>query len=220
MVPGCRYAHTQEHRAARAASVCREGAGPRAVGAARLGGIRMLDIRGDAQLAALTCSKPSAGHSVWALQTLAGKQLHALGSISDETLRPTLGTRPAQAAPSPTVAPLRPELTSSAAWRTCWASTPGRRVRQNCTAIPHASTLRQPAAEYRALPTPLPAFPWLAACDGLRARDEPALCARHAAPSQPRLPRTAPCIRRFSAQSHVTNALQGRVSPKLGQVRR
>ena len=65
----------------------------------RPGGTPKLDARGEAQLIALACSKPPEGHTVWTLQLLADKlvELHVIDSISDDSVRRTLGKKPAQA---------------------------------------------------------------------------------------------------------------------------
>jgi hypothetical protein len=65
----------------------------------RPGGTPKLDAKGEAQLIALACSKPPQGHTVWTMQLLADKlvELHVIDSISDESVRRTLGKKPAQA---------------------------------------------------------------------------------------------------------------------------
>ena len=65
----------------------------------RPGGTPKLDAKAEARLIALACSKPPAGHAVWTLQLLADKlvELHVIDSISDETVRRTLGKKSAQA---------------------------------------------------------------------------------------------------------------------------
>lgn len=65
----------------------------------RPGAARKLDAKGEATLIALACSKPPEGHTVWSMQMLADKlvELHVIEAISDETVRRTLGEKPAQA---------------------------------------------------------------------------------------------------------------------------
>jgi len=65
----------------------------------RPGAAPKLDARGEAQLIALACSDPPPGRTVWTLQLLADKlvELHVIESISDESVRRTLGKKPAQA---------------------------------------------------------------------------------------------------------------------------
>ena len=65
----------------------------------RPGGTPKLDAKGEAQLIALACSKPPEGRAVWTLQMLADKlvELHVIDAISDESVRRTLGKKPAQA---------------------------------------------------------------------------------------------------------------------------
>lgn len=65
----------------------------------RPGGTPKLDAKGEAQLIALACSKPPEGHTVWTMQMLADKlvELHVIDTISDESVRRTLGKKPAQA---------------------------------------------------------------------------------------------------------------------------
>lgn len=65
----------------------------------RPGGTPKLDAKAEARLIALACSKPPAGHAVWTLQLLADRlvELHVIDSISDETVRRTLGKKSAQA---------------------------------------------------------------------------------------------------------------------------
>ena len=65
----------------------------------RPGGTPKLDAKGEAQLIALACSAPPEGRAVWTLQLLADKlvELHVIESISDESVRRTLGKKPAQA---------------------------------------------------------------------------------------------------------------------------
>lgn len=65
----------------------------------RPGAARKLDGAGEATLIALACSTPPAGHAVWSMQMLADKlvELHVIEAISDETVRRTLGEKPAQA---------------------------------------------------------------------------------------------------------------------------
>jgi hypothetical protein len=65
----------------------------------RPGGTPKLDAKAEARLIALACSKPPAGHTVWTLQLLADRlvELHVIDSISDETVRRTLGKKSAQA---------------------------------------------------------------------------------------------------------------------------
>lgn len=66
----------------------------------RPGAARKLDAEGEATLVALACSTPPEGRAVWSMQLLAGRlvELHVVEAISDETVRRTLGERPAQAA--------------------------------------------------------------------------------------------------------------------------
>lgn len=66
---------------------------------ARPGAARKLDAKGEATLVALACSDPPAGRAVWSLQLLADRlvELHVIEAISDETVRRTLGEKPAQA---------------------------------------------------------------------------------------------------------------------------
>jgi hypothetical protein len=65
----------------------------------RPGGTPKLDAKGEAQLIALACSKPPEGRTVWTMQLLADRlvELHVIDSISDESVRRTLGKKPAQA---------------------------------------------------------------------------------------------------------------------------
>lgn len=65
----------------------------------RPGAAPKLDAQGEATLIALACSTPPEGHTVWALQLLADKliELHVIDAISKETVRRTLGKKPAQA---------------------------------------------------------------------------------------------------------------------------
>lgn len=65
----------------------------------RPGAARKLDAKGEATLIALACSKPPEGHTVWSMQLLADTlvELHVIEAISDETVRRTLGEKPAQA---------------------------------------------------------------------------------------------------------------------------
>ena len=65
----------------------------------RPGAARKLDAKGEATLIALACSKPPEGHTVWSMQLLADTlvELHVIDAISDETVRRTLGEKPAQA---------------------------------------------------------------------------------------------------------------------------
>jgi len=65
----------------------------------RPGGTPKLDAAGEARLIALACSDPPEGRIVWTLQLLADKlvELHVIDSISDESVRRTLGKKPAQA---------------------------------------------------------------------------------------------------------------------------
>jgi transposase len=65
----------------------------------RPGGTPKLDAAGEARLLALACSKPPEGRAVWTLQLLADKlvELHVIERISDESVRRTLGKKPAQA---------------------------------------------------------------------------------------------------------------------------
>lgn len=65
----------------------------------RPGAARKLDAKGEATLIALACSKPPEGHAVWSMQMLADKlvELHVIEAISDETVRRTLGEKPARA---------------------------------------------------------------------------------------------------------------------------
>lgn len=65
----------------------------------RPGGTPKLDAKGEAQLIALACSKPPEGRAVWTMQLLADKlvELHVIDNISDESVRRTLGKKPAQA---------------------------------------------------------------------------------------------------------------------------
>ncbi len=65
----------------------------------RPGGTPKLDAAGEARLIALACSKPPEGRAVWTLQLLADKliELHVIDTISDESVRRTLGKKPAQA---------------------------------------------------------------------------------------------------------------------------
>lgn len=65
----------------------------------RPGGTPKLDAKGEATLIALACSKPPEGRTVWTLQLLADKlvELHVIDAISDESVRRTLGKKPAQA---------------------------------------------------------------------------------------------------------------------------
>lgn len=53
---------------------------------------RKLDGDGEAQLIALACSKPPAGHTTWTMQLYADKlvELQVVESISEETVRRTL----------------------------------------------------------------------------------------------------------------------------------
>ena len=65
----------------------------------RPGAARKLDAKGEATLLALACSKPPEGRTVWSMQLLADRlvELHVIEAISDETVRRTLGEKPAQA---------------------------------------------------------------------------------------------------------------------------
>lgn len=65
----------------------------------RPGAAPKLDAAGEARLIALACSKPPEGRAVWTLQLLADTlvELHVIESISDESVRRTLGKKPAQA---------------------------------------------------------------------------------------------------------------------------
>lgn len=65
----------------------------------RPGAARKLDAKGEATLVALACSTPPAGRAVWSMQLLADRlvELHVIEAISDETVRRTLGGKPAQA---------------------------------------------------------------------------------------------------------------------------
>ena len=65
----------------------------------RPGAARKLDAKGEATLIALACSTPPEGHTVWSMQLLADKlvELRVIEAISDETVRRTLGEKPAQA---------------------------------------------------------------------------------------------------------------------------
>jgi hypothetical protein len=65
----------------------------------RPGGTPKLDAKGEATLIALACSKPPEGRAVWTMQLLADEliELHVIDAISDESVRRTLGKKPAQA---------------------------------------------------------------------------------------------------------------------------
>lgn len=65
----------------------------------RPGAAPKLDAKAEAHLVALACSKPPEGRAVWTLQLLADRlvELHVIEAISDETVRRTLGKKPAQA---------------------------------------------------------------------------------------------------------------------------
>ena len=65
----------------------------------RPGAARKLDAQGEATLIALACSTPPEGRAVWSMQLLADRlvELHVIDAISDETVRRTLGEKPAQA---------------------------------------------------------------------------------------------------------------------------
>src|SRR5690606_29673680 len=65
----------------------------------RPGAAPKLDARGEATLIALACSAPPEGRDVWTLQLLADRlvELHVIDSISDESVRRTLGKKSAQA---------------------------------------------------------------------------------------------------------------------------
>lgn len=65
----------------------------------RPGGTPKLDAAGEARLIALACSTPPEGRAVWTLQLLADTlvELHVIDTISDESVRRTLGKKPAQA---------------------------------------------------------------------------------------------------------------------------
>ena len=65
----------------------------------RPGAARKLDAKGEATLIALACSDPPRGRAVWSMQLLADTlvELHVIEAISDETVRRTLGEKPAQA---------------------------------------------------------------------------------------------------------------------------
>jgi transposase len=65
----------------------------------RPGATPKLDAKGEAHLVALACSKPPDGRAVWTMQLLADRlvELHVIADISDETIRRTLGKKPAQA---------------------------------------------------------------------------------------------------------------------------
>jgi len=77
----------------------------------RPGQRRKLDGRGEAQLVALACSQPPAGHEHWTLRLLGNRlvELHVVDSISPETVRQVLkktnsspGARKCGAFPRPT----------------------------------------------------------------------------------------------------------------------
>jgi len=65
----------------------------------RPGAAPKLDAKAEAQLVALACSSPPDKRTVWTMQLLADKlvELHVIEQISDETVRRTLGKKPAQA---------------------------------------------------------------------------------------------------------------------------
>jgi hypothetical protein len=65
----------------------------------RPGATPKLDTKGKATLIALACSGPPEGRTVWALQLLADTlvELHVIDAIAKETVRRTLGKKPAQA---------------------------------------------------------------------------------------------------------------------------
>ena len=65
----------------------------------RPGAAPKLDAKGEAHLVALACSTPPGGRAVWTMQLLADTlvELHVIDAISDETVRRTLGGKPAQA---------------------------------------------------------------------------------------------------------------------------
>jgi len=66
---------------------------------ARPGAARKLDATGEAYLIALACSDPPEERTCWTMQLLADRlvELHVIDAISDETVRRTLGEKPAQA---------------------------------------------------------------------------------------------------------------------------
>lgn len=65
----------------------------------RPGTLPKLDARGEAHLIALACSEAPEGRTHWTMQLLADRlvELQIIDSISDETVRRTLGKKPAQA---------------------------------------------------------------------------------------------------------------------------
>jgi len=75
-----------------------EGLGRAVYDRTRPGGTPKLDAKGEATLRALACGKPPDGRTVWTMQMLADKlvELHVIDSISDESVRRTLGKMPAR----------------------------------------------------------------------------------------------------------------------------
>lgn len=67
--------------------------------APRPGAAPKLDAKAEARLIALACTAPPDNRTVWTMQLLADKlvELHVIEKISDETVRRTLGKKPAQA---------------------------------------------------------------------------------------------------------------------------
>src|SRR5690606_2964710 len=65
----------------------------------RPGATRKLDVKGEATLIALACSKSPEGRTVWSMHLLADRLVepHVIESISDDTVRRTLGEKSAQA---------------------------------------------------------------------------------------------------------------------------
>ena len=61
----------------------------------RPGGTPKLDAKGEAQLIALACSAPPEGRAGWTMQSLTDKlvELYVIDSISDESVRRTLGEK-------------------------------------------------------------------------------------------------------------------------------
>ncbi len=75
----------------------------------RPGAAPKLDAKGEATLVALACTAPPDKRTVWTMQLLADKlvELHVTEAISDETVRRTLGKKPAQAVAAPALVPTR-----------------------------------------------------------------------------------------------------------------
>lgn len=73
----------------------------------RPGAAPKLDAKGEATLVALACTAPPDGRTVWTMQLLADRliELQVIDAISDETVRRTLGKKPAHAVAAPALVP-------------------------------------------------------------------------------------------------------------------